>query len=118
MNHLLYGPATKAALPPELLDRLVAVADDDVAAGLAGRTDPGRARANAPVSHVEESAVRLAYAGHPTAADVDPRVRPDAAPALLDEGVGDPGWAFLLVTDPLAERREKLASCPGLPRRW
>ncbi|MET9934589.1 MULTISPECIES: hypothetical protein [unclassified Streptomyces] len=115
MNHLLYGLATNAALPPELLDRLVAVADDDIAAGLAGRTDLGRARANALASRVEESAVRLAYAGRLTAADVDPRVRPDAALALLDEGAGAPEWAFLLVTDPLVERREKLAACPGLP---
>lgn len=41
--------------------------------------------------------------------------RPDATLALLDERSGNPEWAFLFAADPLSERREKLAACPGLP---
>lgn len=50
-----------------------------------------------------------------TAADVDPEAQPDAALALLDEGVGNPEWGRLLAADPVVERREKLAACSGLP---
>ncbi len=115
VNHVLCGLAANAALPPESVDRLIAVADDDIAERLAGRTDLSRAQAVALALRVEESAVQLAYAGRLTAADIDPSVQPDAALALLDRGAGDPAWAFLLAADPLVERREKLASCPGLP---
>ncbi|MGW4544941.1 hypothetical protein ACWEN4_00980 [Streptomyces violaceorubidus] len=115
MNHLLCGLAANPALPPELADRLIGVADDDIAEALAGREDLGRAQVLALVSRVPECAVRLVYEGRLTEADIDPVTRPDAALALLGEGGGDPRWAHLLAGDPDRARREKLASCPRLP---
>ncbi|MDQ1037017.1 hypothetical protein QFZ75_003433 [Streptomyces sp. V3I8] len=114
MHHLLCGLAANPALPPELVDRLISVADDDIALHLAYRPDLGRAQAVALAERVEDSAVLLAYEGRLSAADVDPRIRPDAALALLDAGAGRPEWARLLAADPVRERREKLAACPGL----
>ncbi|MER5897789.1 hypothetical protein [Streptomyces sp. NPDC001876] len=115
MNHVLCGLAANAALPSELVDRLIAVADADIAADLAGRADLSPAQAVALASSVEESAVRLAYEGRLTAADVDPVAQPRAALALLEEGAGGPEWARLLAADPVVEHREKLAACPDLP---
>ncbi|MFD6288931.1 hypothetical protein [Streptomyces sp. NPDC060205] len=117
MHHLLSGLAANPALPSELVDRLISLADDDddVADDLACRADLSRAQAVALVERVEESAMRLAYEGRLTAADIDPVARPDAALALLDRGAGRPEWARLLAADPIRERREKLAACPGLP---
>ncbi|MGC5565520.1 hypothetical protein ACPYPG_22150 [Streptomyces sp. FR-108] len=117
MHHLLCGLAANPALPSELVDRLISLADDDLADDLACRPDLSRAQAVALVERVEESALRLAYEGRLTADDVDPAARPDAALALLDQGVGvsHPEWARLLATDPDPERREKLAACPVLP---
>ncbi|WP_235882124.1 hypothetical protein [Streptomyces apricus] len=115
MDHILRGLAANPALPTELVDRLVSLADEDIARELACRTDLSRAQAVALAERVDESAVPLAYEGRLTAADIDPSVRPDAALALLDRGAGRPEWARLLVTDPDRERREKLAACPGLP---
>ncbi|WP_354645372.1 hypothetical protein [Kitasatospora camelliae] len=115
MNHVLHGLAANPALPSELVDRLIAVADPDLAEALACRPDLNRAQMTALASRFEEAAVRLAYEGRLSATDVDPAVRPRAALALLEEGTGAPEWARLFATDPLVERREKLASCPGLP---
>ncbi|MFI6950428.1 hypothetical protein [Streptomyces sp. NPDC050422] len=115
MHHVLCGLARNPALPAELIDRLIAVADDDVADGLAGRADLGRAQAVALAARVAGSAVPLVRAGLLTALDVDPLVRPDAALALLDEGSGTPDWARRFAADPVVERRERLAACPGLP---
>ncbi|MFD9541497.1 hypothetical protein [Streptomyces sp. NPDC060022] len=115
MSHVLCGLAANAALPSELVDRLIAFADADIAMDLAGRADLSRAQAVALASRVEDSALRLAYEGRLTAADVDPATQPRAALALLEEGVGNPEWARLLAADPVVEHREKLAACPGLP---
>lgn len=116
MHHILCGLAANPALPSELVDRLTAVADDDIAINLAYRPDLSRAQAVALAERVDESgAVLLAYEGRLTAADIDPSGRPDAALALLDQGLGRPEWARLLAADPVRERREKLAACPGLP---
>jgi hypothetical protein len=115
VNHVLCGLATNAALPFELVDRLISVADADIAEGLAGRADLSREQAVALASRFPENAVLLAYGGLLSAADVDPVVWPQAALALLDEGAGDPEWARLFAADPEVERREKLAACPGLP---
>ncbi|MYR42881.1 hypothetical protein GTW67_12805, partial [Streptomyces sp. SID5910] len=79
MHHILCGLAANPALPSELVDRLVSVADEDIAASLAGRADLSRAQAVALAGRVEASAVRLAYEGRLTSADIDPSVRPDAA---------------------------------------
>ncbi|WP_234382293.1 DUF2336 domain-containing protein [Streptomyces dysideae] len=115
MNHVLCGLAANTALPSELVDQLIAVADDDIAADLADRADLSHAQVVALVSRVEESAGRLAYAGRLTAADIDPVAQPHAALALLHERAGSPEWARLLAADPASERREKLAACSGLP---
>ncbi|MCH5677795.1 hypothetical protein [Streptomyces gilvus] len=115
MRHILCGLAANPALPSELVDQLISVADDDIATELASRADLTRAQAVALAKRVDTSAVQLAYKGRPTAADIDPSVWPDAALALLDQGLGRPQWAHLLATDPAFERREKLAACPGLP---
>ncbi|NYV76813.1 hypothetical protein [Streptomyces sp. UH6] len=115
MNHVLCGLAANAALPSDLVDRLTAIADADIAAELARRADLGRAQALELASRVAESAVWLAYAGRLTAADVDPVAQPEAALALLDGGAGRPEWARLLAADPVVERREKLAACSALP---
>ncbi|MER5227945.1 hypothetical protein [Streptomyces flaveus] len=115
MNHVLCGLAANTALPPELVDRLIAVADADIASDLAGRADLSRAQAVALCSRVQESGVRLAHEGRLTAADVDPETQPDTALALLDEGAGNPEWGRLLAADPVVERREKPAACSGLP---
>jgi hypothetical protein len=115
VNHVLCGLAANPSLPPELVDRLVAVADTDVAAELAARADLGHAQAVALAARDEENAVQLAYEGRLTVADIDPVTQPHAALTLLQEGAGSPRWARLFAADPVAERREKLAACPGLP---
>ncbi|MER6956371.1 hypothetical protein [Streptomyces sp. NPDC000618] len=115
MHHILCGLAANPALESTLVDRLISLADDDIATDLARRADLSRAQAIALADRVGESAVHLAYEGRLTAADIDPSVWPDAALALLDRGVDRPEWARLLAADPVRERREKLAACPGLP---
>ncbi|MFF3176596.1 hypothetical protein ACFVQ0_28710 [Streptomyces sp. NPDC057900] len=115
MNHALCGLAVNAALPSELVQRLIAVADADIAESLAGRADLSPEQAVTLAARVEESAERLAYEGLLTAADIDPVTQPGAALALLDQRAGDPEWARLLATHPDVRRREKLAACPGLP---
>ncbi|MFE5482265.1 hypothetical protein [Streptomyces sp. NPDC056527] len=117
MNHVLCGLAANPALPSELVDRLIALAhtDHDIASALAGREDLSHAQAVALVSGVEESAGQLACEHKLTAADIDPAAQPQAALALLHEGAGRPGWARRLATDPVVQRRERLAACPGLP---
>ncbi|MFH8443082.1 hypothetical protein ACH4D3_17845 [Streptomyces sp. NPDC018026] len=115
MNHVLCGLATNPALPAELVDRLITVADGDTADELADRPDLSRSQVLALVSRVPECAVRLVHEGRLTEADLDPVTRPDAALALLGEGGGDPRWARLLAGDPDHARRAKLAACPDLP---
>lgn len=115
MNHVLCGLATNAALPYELVERLISVADADIAADLATRADLSHQQALALAARVGESAVQLAYEGRLTAADIDPLAQPQAALALLDAGAGDPAWSLLFAADPDVERREKLAACPQLP---
>ncbi|MEV0537977.1 hypothetical protein [Kitasatospora sp. NPDC050463] len=116
MNHVLHGLAANPALPSEPVDRLIAVADPDLAEALACRPDLSHAQVRALASRFEEAAVRLAYEGRLSATDVNPAVQPRAALALLEEGTGRPQWARLFAADPLVESREKLAACPDLPR--
>ncbi|HET6860697.1 MAG TPA: hypothetical protein VFH94_26820 [Streptomyces sp.] len=115
MNHVLCGLAANVTLPPVLVDRLIAVADDDIAAHLARRADLSHAQALALASRVEDSVARLVREGRLTARDIDPAAQPAAALALLDAGGGSPEWARLLAADPAVEHRAKLAACPGLP---
>ncbi|MET8749943.1 hypothetical protein ABZW32_07620 [Streptomyces sp. NPDC004667] len=122
MSHLVQGLAANPALPPPFVARLVAHAvgkDAEegywVASVLIDRTDLSREQALTLVAHEEVRAVGPVRRGLLRADDIDPRARPDAALALLDEGLGLPHWPGLLVTDPDPGRRDKLASCPGLP---
>lgn len=115
VNHVLCGLAANTALPSELVDRLISVADADLASDLACRADLSHDQAVELVSRVEESAVRLAYEGLLTADDIDPATQPHAAIALLNDRAGRPEWARLLSADPVPEHREQLAACPGLP---
>ncbi|MEU7579920.1 hypothetical protein AB0B50_20225 [Streptomyces sp. NPDC041068] len=115
MHHTRCGLAANPALPSELVDRLISVADDDIATELASRADLTTAQAVALAERVDTCTVQLAYEGRLTASDIDPYRWPDAALALLDQGTGRPEWARLLAVDPARERREKLAACPGLP---
>ncbi|MEO3860252.1 hypothetical protein [Acrocarpospora sp. B8E8] len=115
MDPVLCGLAANPALPVELVDRLIAVADEYIAADLADREGLSRAQAVTLASRVEETVVTLVGRGLLTADDIDPVAQPLAALALLAEGTGRPEWARLFAADPDAERREKLAACPGLP---
>ncbi|MEU8278945.1 hypothetical protein ACFYOK_07850 [Microbispora bryophytorum] len=115
MDHVLCGLAENPALPSDLVDLLVTIADEDIASNMAWRADLTRAQAVALVSRVEDSAARLAERGLLTAADIDPVAQPLAALALLTEGAGRPEWARLVAADPDAGCRERLAACPGLP---
>ncbi|WP_329389018.1 hypothetical protein OG625_35045 [Streptomyces sp. NBC_01351] len=122
MNHLLCGLAANPALPGALVDRLIALAlaapaddlVDELVDTLAGRGDLGPAQVRVLAAHHEDTAVRLAYGGTLTAADVDPAAQPYAAIALLDEGRGRPDWACGLAANPDPHIRWKLASCPEL----
>ncbi|MFE6764666.1 hypothetical protein [Streptomyces sp. NPDC057689] len=116
MNPVLRGLAANPSMPSELIDRLIALADADIAEILACRPDLGHAQAVALAASVEESVARLAYEGRLTAADIDPATQPEGALALLSEGhAHSPEWARHFAGDPVAEHREKLAACPGLP---
>ncbi|WP_245996350.1 hypothetical protein [Streptomyces armeniacus] len=137
---VLCGLAANTALPPGLVDRLIAFAvaraggpaadatgatdaaadaaaadARAVAAELADRADLGHAQAVALAAAGDDTAVRLARAGRLTTADLDPATRPQAALALLDTGRGHPDRARLFAADPDAGRRAKLAACGGLP---
>ncbi|OIJ64453.1 hypothetical protein [Streptomyces mangrovisoli] len=115
MDPLLCGLAANPALPGDLVDHLIARADDDLAHDLARRPDLSHAQALALMERVTDSAALLAYEGRLTAADVDPATHPDAVLALLDRGAGRAEWARLLARDPDRSRRERLATCPDLP---
>jgi len=90
VNHVLCGLAANEVLPFELVERLIAVADADIADSLAGRADLSREQAVALATRVEESTVRLAYEGRLTATDINPLTQTQAALALLDGRAGDP----------------------------
>ncbi|AUG75803.1 hypothetical protein CFP65_0877 [Kitasatospora sp. MMS16-BH015] len=115
MNPALLGLAVNPALPPDVLDRLIGLADEELDWELVMREDLTRAQARILAARSEPVAVHLAYAGRLRPEDLDPAVQPLAALALLDEGAGPAEWARTLATSPEAEHREKLAACPGLP---
>ncbi|WP_455770998.1 hypothetical protein [Streptomyces erythrochromogenes] len=131
MNRLLCGLAANPALPPELVDRLIALAaaapepsdlsdpadflTDMLVWHLSERADLGPAQVAALAALDEDTPARLAHDGHLGAADVDPAVWPLAALALLDEGRALPEWARRFAADPDPSLRWRLASCPGLP---
>ncbi|GKQ40538.1 hypothetical protein, partial [Streptomyces sp. A012304] len=115
MNDVLRGLAANPALPSELVDRLIGVADDETAEVLADRADLSRSQALTLAARVADTVVSLVHEGKLTVSDVDPLTRPDAALTLLYTGAENPEWARLFARDPLVEHREKLAACPGLP---
>ncbi|WP_371680219.1 hypothetical protein [Streptomyces sp. NBC_01276] len=122
MRHLLQGLAANPALPPAFVARLVAFAVGEgaeeggwVDSALSDRADLSREQALALAAHRGILAVGPVRRGVLRADDIDPRALPDAALALLDEGLGLPHWPALLVTDTDSDRRRKLAFCPGLP---
>ncbi|NGO76946.1 hypothetical protein G6045_14920 [Streptomyces sp. YC504] len=115
MNPQLLGAAANPALPADLVERLISLADPEIAEELACRPDLSRAQALVLGDRVPECAPLLARLGHLAAADIDPVARPDAALALLEEGRGGPEFARVLVRSAMVEHRARLAECPGLP---
>ncbi|MFJ9776049.1 hypothetical protein ACIRVF_33235 [Kitasatospora sp. NPDC101157] len=123
MPSLLPAVAGNPALPPELLARLVADADEglaqelaeELAEELAQRADLTPDQVRQLADGHEGAAVRLAGRGLLHAEDVDPLARPQVALALLDEGRGDPAWPRLFATHPEELVRERVASAVGLP---
>ncbi|MFI9364116.1 hypothetical protein ACIG5E_24155 [Kitasatospora sp. NPDC053057] len=111
----LHAVAHNPALPPELLARLIADADEDLAEELAERADLTPDQVRQLADGYEGAAVRLAARGLLRAEDVDPLARPQVALVLLDEGRGDPDWARLFAGDPEELVRVRLASAVGLP---
>ncbi|MEV7547627.1 hypothetical protein [Streptomyces sp. NPDC089915] len=103
-------------LPSHLIDRLIAMADEDVDTALAQRTDLTHTQIRTLAARSDETAVQLAYDGLLRPQDVDPAERPLAALALLDTGTGPAAWARHFAADPLVRHREGLAGCPGLPQ--
>ncbi|MFJ6137765.1 hypothetical protein [Kitasatospora sp. NPDC092286] len=114
MNPALLGLAVNPALPPDLVDRLIDAADEELASELALRPDLDRDQVRALAARSVTVAVQLAYGCRLQPEDVDPVSQPFAALALLDQGVGLPQWARHFAADPCVEHREKLAACPGL----
>ncbi|CAM5341602.1 hypothetical protein SGLAM104S_08679 [Streptomyces glaucescens] len=57
--HVLCGLAANPALPTELIDRLIDIADSDLAGDLADRTDLSREQASALAARSEEAAMML-----------------------------------------------------------
>lgn len=115
MNHVLHGLAANPSLSPELIDRLITIADTDLSSELAARTDLTPAQLTTLAARGDAIAVQLAYEGRLTADDIDPAAQPYAALALLDEGAGRQEWTPFLATHPATRVREKLAACPDLP---
>ncbi|MFJ3879029.1 hypothetical protein ACIPW5_16355 [Streptomyces sp. NPDC090077] len=120
MDPVLEGLAANPALPPDLLDRLVAFAvrsggETLSYLGLEDRGDLSREQVLALAGCDRATAAALARRGLLDAADVDPGAGPKAALALLDAGRGLPGWPRLLARHPDPAVREELAACPGLP---
>ncbi|CAM5744701.1 hypothetical protein SHIRM173S_07515 [Streptomyces hirsutus] len=89
----------------DLVDRLIAVADDDIAVGLVAREDLSHAQAVALAARVPASGVQLAYAGLLAAADVDPVTQPRTLPSPCSTSEPVPGMGA-----PLRSR-----SGPGAP---
>jgi uncharacterized protein YneF (UPF0154 family) len=114
VRHKLHGLAENPALPAELVERLVAASDEELAYTLAGRPDLNSAHISA-LAQFDDAAVRLAHDGRLPAEGIDPASRPGVALALLDAGLGLPEWGRILAVDPVVRHREQLAACADLP---
>lgn len=110
--------AGNPALPPALVDRLIGLADEDLAGALAYRSDLTPAQVRALAVRAEGAANVLARDGRLSAEDLDAEQAlqtPYLQWVLLDEGRGREEWAKRLAADPSADIRQRLAACPGLP---
>ena len=114
MHRAVYGLAENPAPAADLVDRMIAAADDELAEELACPQESTRAQVVA-LSRFDGGAVRLAHDGRIAVDDVDPDARPQVALALLEERSGRPEWARRLAADAHVEHRERLAACPDLP---
>ncbi|MFC5183043.1 hypothetical protein [Actinomadura harenae] len=112
MHPVLLGLAANPALPPSLLDRLIATGDRDIAAELAERDDLTPEQAAALLA-IDASCAWPLAARH--SLDVDPAASPDAALAFLSAGRGHPAWARTLLASPDPALRTRLVECPNLP---
>ncbi|WIM96760.1 hypothetical protein ACTOB_000222 [Actinoplanes oblitus] len=119
MDDLLVALAGNPALPPALVDRLIGLADEELAGALAAHPALTNAQVRELSGRFEPAAVRLAYDGRLSADDWDEPVGTTAwapvALALLDAGRGRPGWARRLAAETDPELRQELAACPDLP---
>ncbi|KUL39031.1 hypothetical protein [Actinoplanes awajinensis] len=125
MDDLLVALAGNTALPPALVDRLIGLADEELARDLAYRSDLTPAQVRVLATRFEGAAIVLAREGRLSAEDFSgngPGTAGETAAtwtyvelALLDEGRGRPEWARRLTAEPSSEIRQELAACPGLP---
>ncbi|GAA4596084.1 hypothetical protein BJY16_001897 [Actinoplanes octamycinicus] len=120
MDELLVALAGNPALPPVLVDRLIGLADEELASALADRPALTPAQVRELAARSEPAAIRLAHDGRLSADDwAEPAGAADwatVALALLDAGRGRPEWARRLAADPDSAVRQELAACPDLPR--
>ncbi|WP_211245936.1 hypothetical protein [Actinomadura oligospora] len=109
----LLGLAANPSLPPDLLDRLIALGSRVLACELAERDDLTPTQALALIALDESCAWSLAGTLDPD--DLDPAAFPEAALALLNQGHGRPEWSRFLAADPDPTRRARLTDSPDLP---
>lgn len=114
---LLRALAGNPALPPALIDRLIARADDELGSALAMRDDLTPAQVRKLAGRSASARIWLARDGRLDPDDIDPAVHPGVALALLDSGRGRPEWVDLFAEDADVDRRVDLAACPALPLR-
>lgn len=112
---LLCGLAANPAVPADLLDRLIALADNEVCLELADRDDlsPSQLRTLAARGGAG-TVIRLARRGLVTAAEVDP-ADPPAALALLDIGSAPASWAHVMSDHPDPSVRACVAAAEHVP---
>jgi hypothetical protein len=111
----LCGLAANSALPADLLDRFIAVADVDLCLDLADRDDlsPSQIQVLAALGG-PHTVIHLVRRGLLTAAEVD-AAEPRVALALLDEGGGPDAWARALQDHPDSSVRAGLAEAEHAP---
>lgn len=115
LSRRLCGLAANPALPADLLDRLIAVADDEACLELADRDglSPSQRRTLA-VRGGTHTVIRLARRGLVAAADVD-RADPPVALTLLDVGGAPGSWAYAMSGHPDPSVRAGVAAADHVP---
>ncbi|BCJ43853.1 hypothetical protein GCM10010168_66560 [Actinoplanes ianthinogenes] len=119
MDDLLVALAGNPALPPALADRLIGLADEELACALAAHPGLTGAQVRELAGRFEAAAVQFAHDGRLSADDL-PEPAGTAgwahvALALLDAGRGRAEWARQLAAETDPELRQELAVCPDLP---